>query len=260
MKIEISPSLKKAYDEQYSEDMTEWRELGGKYKANNIVRVCTGYKFNRVLECGAGEGGVLKSLDERGVFDELYAIEISESGISQINKRKLPHLKEVKIFNGYEIPFPDGFFEMAYCTHVIEHVEFPRLLLRELKRVSCFQVFEVPLDYSVNVDRKVKARLSYGHINVYTPSLFRYLLKTEGYEIFSERLSHTSKEEIRYGLYFREGVTRSVSSESKLAILPLKHALKRFLWGKRNYNEFAFDAYTCLAKGTGELEIFPVSK
>ena len=28
--------------------------------------------------------------------------------------------------------------------------------------------------------------LSYGHINIYTPTLFRFLLKSEGYEFISE--------------------------------------------------------------------------
>ena len=51
-----------AYDAQYSAgtNETEWRELGGRYKAENILALCAGRSFPKVLDCGAGEGAVLK--------------------------------------------------------------------------------------------------------------------------------------------------------------------------------------------------------
>jgi len=126
---------------------------------------------------------------------------------------------------------------------------------RALIRVSHFQLFEIPLDYSINVDRKVEALLSYGHINVYTPSLFRYLLNTEGYEILAERLTKTAAEVVKFGWYQRQGVTKSVSSEMKLALRPLRNSLRRLLSGKRIYDEYAYDRYTCLTKGTGSASL-----
>ena len=79
-------------------------------------------------------------------------------------------------------------FNMVYCSHVIEHVEHPRILLREIGRVSEFQVFEIPLDYSCDVNKKVQHFISYGHINIFTPALFKFLLLSEGFEIISEKL------------------------------------------------------------------------
>jgi len=109
--------------------MTAWRELGGKYKAKNILEVCRNHAFSKVLECGAGEGSILKFLDEANAFSELHAIEISDTGVDQIRKRNLQGLKNVQKFNGYELPYPDNAFDMVYCSHVIEHVEHPRILL-----------------------------------------------------------------------------------------------------------------------------------
>ena len=63
---QISKTLQSAYDEQYTDKMTEWREIGGKYKAANILNVCKNHEFSKVLECGAGEGSILKFLDESG--------------------------------------------------------------------------------------------------------------------------------------------------------------------------------------------------
>lgn len=253
--MQISEALQNSYDAQYSDQMTEWRELGGRYKAENILAVCEGHQFPRVLECGAGEGSILKTLSESSRFDEFCAVEISDSAIAQIHKRSLKKLKEVRKFDGYELPYRDKSFDLAYCSHVIEHVEHPRLLLRELKRVSTYQAFEVPLDYRVNVDRNIDHLLSYGHINIFTPSTFRFLLKTEGFEILSERLTHPATEVQRFSWALKPE-TKPFLSELRLALRPVVARLRRLRLGEDKYNESQYSAYTCLAKGTGKLEIF----
>jgi len=48
-------------------------------------------------------------------------------------KQKHEKLADFKKFDGYHIGYPDGFFDLAYCTHVLERVEHPRML-RKLKR------------------------------------------------------------------------------------------------------------------------------
>lgn len=251
----ISTTLQTAYDEQYSDRMTEWRELGGKYKAENILAVCAGHAFRRVLECGAGEGSILKHLDASGAFDELHALEISDSGIAQIRKRALPRLRELKKFDGYQVPYPDRSFDLVYCSHVLEHVEHPRVLLRELRRVSGFQAFEVPLDYAPGIDRNVGALLSYGHINVFTPSTFKFLLRSEGYEILAERRTRQTNDVIRFNWYRNQGLERTFRRERKLLMRPLREAWRRIRKGRAWEDEFGFSAYTCLARSAGELRI-----
>jgi ubiquinone/menaquinone biosynthesis C-methylase UbiE len=253
---QIAKTLQSAYDELYTDKMTEWRELGGKYKAANILKVCGNHKFTKVLECGAGEGSILKFLDASGVFSELHGIEISDTGVHQIQKRNLQSLKEVKKFNGYEIPYADNEFDMVYCSHVIEHVEHPRILLREIKRISRYQVFEIPLDYSIKVDENIKSLLSYGHINIYTPSLFKFLLKSEGYEIIDDILTHTDKEVIRFNWYNNMGLKKTVIRDMVLQLRSFRQLLSRIKIGKNRYRENGYSAYTCLAKGISDLEIF----
>jgi ubiquinone/menaquinone biosynthesis C-methylase UbiE len=253
---QVAKTLQSAYDEQYTDKMTEWRELGGKYKAANILKVCRNHKFTNVLECGAGEGSILKFLDASGVFPEIHAIEISDTGVHQIQNRNLQRLKEVKKFNGYEIPYSDKEFDMAYCSHVIEHVEHPRILLREIKRISRFQVFEIPLDYSVGVDEQVKHLLSYGHINIFTPSTFKFLLKSEGYEIINETLTHSDKELIRFNWYKNMNLDKTLKREVLLQSYPFRNFLRRMKLGSKHYKEYGYSAYTCLAQGVGELKIF----
>ncbi len=252
----VSKTLQAAYNEQYSDGMSEWRELGAKYKAENIIAVTKGHRFSRVIDCGAGEGSVLAALQAKSFAPKLFAVEISESGLAQIGKRHLPSLEEAVKFDGYNIPYPDKTFDLAYCSHVIEHVEHPRILLRELARISEYQVFEVPLDYSPQVDKNVQHFLAYGHINIFTPSVFKFLLKSEGFKIIEERLTQSHEEVLRYIWYNDSGLPKSLKLELKLRLRPLRNSIKRWLYGKRRFDEFGYSAYTCLTHSQGGLKIF----
>jgi ubiquinone/menaquinone biosynthesis C-methylase UbiE len=255
MDVAVSTALKHGYDEQYTAELGEWRELGGKYKAENIRLLAQGLGARRVLDCGAGEGSVLKWLSEAGTFPELHALEISASGVERINARRIAGLAAVQVFDGYKIPYPDAHFDLAYSTHVIEHVEHPRLLLRELKRVSRHQVLEVPLDYRIGVDRGVEGSLKIGHINVYTPSLFRFFLKSEGLEIVSQRLTKLAPEVIRYNWYRNQKLGKSLLREAKLSLRPLQDWWRGLVRG-RAHDEYDYDAFTVLTRAVGELKIF----
>ena len=116
---DVGMTLQSAYDEYYDDSLTGWRETGAKVKANNIESVCRGQSYEKVLECGAGEGSILKFLNKSDFCNELYALEISDSGIAQIKNRELGKLKEVQKFNGYVIPYPDDYFDLVYCSHVV---------------------------------------------------------------------------------------------------------------------------------------------
>ena len=185
--MEVSSDLKSAYSGQYSGAEAEWRKLGAKYKALNIVELAKELQAQKVCEVGCGEGSILQWLSDFDFASQLYGIDISKSGIERTSEKKIKNIVELKIFDGYTIPYPDKFFDLAVCSHVIEHVEHPRILLREIQRISKKQVFEVPIDFSFYVDRKAKHYLNYGHINIFTPGLFRFLLLSENFNILREK-------------------------------------------------------------------------
>lgn len=194
----VSTTLQDVYDQQYINADAAWRATGARQKADDIIKLSQKYNFKKVLDVGAGDGAVLQELDQRKFTQNLYAVEISSSGIEKINQRKLASLQEVKLFDGYKIPYDDKAFELATCSHVIEHVEHPRLLLREIARVSDYQILEIPIDFSLFVDQKIEHFLSYGHINIYTPALFKFLLKSEGFEVLDELFLFFSDEVVSY--------------------------------------------------------------
>lgn len=196
--MSLTSHVQKAYEDQYKSDQSEWRETGAYQKALNIVDVTKGVRFNKVLEVGAGDGSILHFLSKFNFAESLYAVEISGSALQRIGERNIPQLRQALLFDGYTIPFEDNSFDLVILSHVLEHVEFERQLLRELQRVAKYQVIEVPKDYRFGIDKKVKHFLSYGHINMYTPSSLRFLLKSEGYTILKQKISIYSRKTYQY--------------------------------------------------------------
>ena len=196
--IKINQNLKANYDAQYSDKSEEWRQIGAIGKVENIQNLSKYIKIENVLDVGAGDGNILSLLSKNKFCKEYTAVEISNSAIEQIKKKNINGLKEIKQFDGYTLPFKDKEFDLVVCSHVIEHVEFPRQLLREIKRVSKNQILEVPIDFSFNVDKKFKHFNAYGHINIYTPALFNFLLLTEGFELIKHRNALYKKEIFKF--------------------------------------------------------------
>lgn len=194
----ISDQVQSAYEKQYQDNQAEWREMGARQKALNIMELTQGMKFGKVLEVGAGDGSILQWLSRHHFADELYAVEISGSALQRIHHRQIPQLRQAVLFDGYTLPFTDNSFDLVILSHVLEHVEFERRLLRELRRIAPVQLIEVPKDYRFGVDKKVKHFLSYGHINMYTPSSLRFLLRSEGFSVKKEKIGLYSRDTYRY--------------------------------------------------------------
>jgi ubiquinone/menaquinone biosynthesis C-methylase UbiE len=252
----VTDNIADAYNDFYTGNEVEWRMLGAKSKAANIIEVCKSINPKKVLEVGAGDGSILHYLNEWNFGDELYALEIAESGVSIIENRKLSKVKEVKSFDGYSIPYEDNSFDLVILAHVLEHVEHERVLLRELKRVAKFLVIEVPLDYRFGVDKRMKHFLDYGHINMYTPTLVRFLLKSEGFSIKADKTSLTPVETIKFCEF---NVLKKQKTVTKVLKIELEFNIKKMLGkllGKNKTEQFG-NAYTVLTEtSTQNLQIF----
>lgn len=247
----LSGNVKTAYDEFYKTHDEAWRMLGAKYKAQHIIEVCKGRTFGKVLEVGAGDGSILKILSEQNFAPEYHAVEISDSGVEYIQSRNIGNLKSVQVFDGYHLPFADDSFDLIILSHVLEHVEHERMLLRELKRVAKMCVIEVPRDYKTNVDGRIKHFLAYGHINVYTPTSLRYLLLTEGFKVEKDLTSMIEPEVTKFNTYINQKKPKSFITDLKITTeFMVKSAVGTF-WGKNKQEELA-NAYTVLCSKTNK--------
>ncbi|HMG24217.1 MAG TPA: class I SAM-dependent methyltransferase, partial [Kofleriaceae bacterium] len=173
----VEGELKRKYDEYY-DGASEWRRLGSIDKIRSVQDICVGRSFRDVIEVGAGEGSCLARLDEVGFAQNLYALEISVSGVRAIEARRLPALREVHVFDGYSAPYPDKRFDLAIASHVLEHVEHERLFLREVKRIASQVFIEVPLEDTLRI--AVSLNNEIGHINFYRRETLLALLKSVG--------------------------------------------------------------------------------
>ena len=252
----LTEEVKNAYDDFYSNNDVAWRMLGAKFKAKNIVEVCQTLHPKKVLEVGAGDGSILHYLNEWNFGEELYALEIAQSGVDLIKNRNLKNLTDAQAFDGYKIPYADDSFDLVILAHVLEHVEHERMLIRELKRVAKHIVIEVPKDYRFGVDNRMKHFLDYGHINMYTPTSLRFLLKSEGLEIIADKISMTTPEVNYFNEFVNKKASKSVTKRIKILLeYQIKKNLGHIL-GKKKQEQFA-NAYTVLTKKSDQnLHIF----
>lgn len=252
----LSEEVKSAYDNFYTQTDTTWRMLGAESKAKNIIDVCKSINPVKVLEVGAGDGSILHYLNEWNFGKELYALEIADTGVSLIKERGLSRLKEVQSFDGYQIPYADDSFDLVILAHVLEHVEHERILLRELKRIAKNIVIEVPLDYRFGVDKRIKHFLDYGHINMYTPTSLRFLLKTEGLEIVADQVSLTPASTIKFNEFVNKKTPKSFTKNLRIELEYRIKMAAGILLGKKRQETFA-NAYTVLTtKSSQTLQIF----
>lgn len=196
------------------------RNLSAECTVDHVRAVVGQRTWDRLIDVGAGNGSVLAKIDEAGSANELYAVEVSESGVSAIRALKLPHLKEAKLFDGYSIPYPDKFFDVALCIHVLEHVEHERLFLRELARVSKELILEVPLEGGLKIAKSIQQTAKYGHVNHYTVPGFLYLLRTVGIQPIHYSVVTSSAEYERH-LYGKwRGSVKNLLRRALLASFP----------------------------------------
>jgi hypothetical protein len=130
-------------------------------------------------------------------------------------------------------------------------VEHERMLIRELKRVAQYIVIEVPKDYRFGVDKRMNHFLSYGHINMYTPTSLRFLLQSEGLEILNDKLSLTDPEITRFSEFTIKKAPKTFSRNLKINLVyRVKKSLGNLL-GKKKQEQFA-NAYTVLTKKSNQ--------
>ncbi len=193
IEVKISEHLQNNYEDYYEDGDSEWRWLGALDKVDNIQALCKDLPINTMIEIGAGEGSILKRLSDINFAQELYALEISPSGVETIKNKKIPHLKECTLFDGYSTPYGDKQFDLAVLSHVVEHVEYPRTLLYEAKRIAKYVFVEVPLEDTIRLPEDYHFD-KVGHINFYTPKTIRQLIQTCNFKVLNQLTTNPSKE------------------------------------------------------------------
>ncbi len=131
-----------AYANDYRAVHTENIKLSGAdsfYFAEMKVRLLQQYETNlplKILDIGCGDGAT--ELFIRQYFPQwrVYAIDVSEKSIAMATAKNL-NAVDFTVYNGTDIPFADGDFDIVFIAGVLHHVDFilHQTILREVARV-----------------------------------------------------------------------------------------------------------------------------
>ncbi|MBI2420379.1 MAG: methyltransferase domain-containing protein [Ignavibacteriales bacterium] len=94
----------------------------------------------KVLDLGCGNGSLMKQLETVKQI-KTHGIELSKSGVA-VCKDKGLQVTEGRIDEA--LPFPNKSFDYAICNVTIQMVQYPEVLLREMKRVANHQIITFP--------------------------------------------------------------------------------------------------------------------
>ena len=193
--MKISDKLGDLYGDYYDlgGGVAQKRAVAARQTIEHIKTVLPKPPYGKLLDVGAGEGAVLAELDAAAFAKELYAVEISQSGVEAIKRRCIRSLRSVRQFDGYKIDAPDKAYDIGTAIHVLEHVEHERAFIEEITRTCNLVYIEVPLEMTARVNRSIEISGPYGHINFYNPVTFRNLLKTCNVEILAFQVFSNSK-------------------------------------------------------------------
>ena len=161
----------------YYNGQSRWREIGAVDKVHNIVRLWEGPP-PRILDIGCGEGAIAAEMAERQFGASYVGVDVSESAIEAARGRGLPGARFER-FDGVRLPFEDHLYDLAVLSHVVEHLEHPRVMLAEAKRIAPHVFVEVPLELTARTPRDF-AWTNTGHVNIYSRTVIRHLVQSSG--------------------------------------------------------------------------------
>lgn len=101
----------------------------------------------RLLDVGCHSGLLTKEIIKHVKPDDIYGIDISVRAIEKAKKR----IKngKFKVADAHKLPYENSFFNVLFCLEMLEHVDYPKVVIRELYRVlkkDGYAIILVPTD------------------------------------------------------------------------------------------------------------------
>ncbi len=125
---------KHLYNLRYKVDKTEWRARAKRSLIFDFLeKYCNKFsKISTVLDYGCGTGVLQIELEKKFKNVVTYGVDVSKQAVDYCKQRGT---KNVVVFDGMEIPFPNGKFDLITAVDVLEHVKDDIVVLKEFKRV-----------------------------------------------------------------------------------------------------------------------------
>jgi SAM-dependent methyltransferase len=153
----------------------------------------------RVLDVGCGAGSVAKAVKRERPDLEVSGCDLSQSALDVA--MAAPGGVEFQLATAERLPFADGSFDFVWIFDVLEHVEDPELVLREVARVlkpgGGFHIV-LPLEGQpgtlyrlIGCGTRWTAKVRHGgHIQIFSAERFRGMAWTCGLRLARSRWSY----------------------------------------------------------------------
>jgi ubiquinone/menaquinone biosynthesis C-methylase UbiE len=121
--VEAFDEISKVYDDT--------RDALGRETIERIEEVLRGWRVHSLLEVGVGTGRMAVPLLARG-----FSVTGIDASLGMLAKAREKQLSRLVRGSAYELPFPDGVFDLALFVHVLHLLDRPGVALREACRVG----------------------------------------------------------------------------------------------------------------------------
>ena len=168
----------------------EWRALGARIKADHIAVLLDRASLwpERIVEVGCGDGALLSELSSRGIGQSYDGFEVAAEAVTIAAGRAIPGAGRIEAYDGGTVPVADASYDLAVCSHVLEHVEDPPRIVAELARIARHVVVEVPLEANRSARRPAKRAeaLRIGHVQAFSRADVHALLAGAGLRVLAD--------------------------------------------------------------------------
>jgi 2-polyprenyl-3-methyl-5-hydroxy-6-metoxy-1,4-benzoquinol methylase len=149
---------------------------------------------SKVCDIGCNYGQMRTIFEKLGAKCEYYGVDITEEVIREAKKNGKGDFAVCDAMQG--LPFSEAQFNYVFCLEVIEHVENPTLLLREIRRILKDEgvlILSTPNPYrwSEILANLLKLPERQGHISSFTFQTLRAVLEFCDFEILSSCGTYT---------------------------------------------------------------------
>ena len=168
---------------------------------NNHFQKCRVYYTNRllqnartnkdeikILDVGCGEGHLTNKLEIKE-GDRISACDLSEMAIKR-GEQLYPDI-DFKKADALDLPYQWNYFDVVICNNLIEHVDSPSRLLKEMNRVlksGGYVIISTPSRYRVEnilrliCGKKIKLASKY-HVSEYSVGQVKEMASGQGFNV-----------------------------------------------------------------------------
>jgi SAM-dependent methyltransferase len=151
----------------------------------------------RVADVGCGDGALLERLATQAFASEYTGFEISRSALECARRRHYAQPVTFARLTADTLPAADRQFDLCILSHVLEHADAPRTLLREAARIARYVYIETPLELNLRTRSDFQWKPT-GHIQLFNPLLLRHLAQSCGLIVMDQRISTPHQEAYRH--------------------------------------------------------------